>query len=134
MADVLIIDSEYASRLTLKIALRNQGFIPDLSDSPEEAVEKVRINHYNWVICDLKMGAFDGVTLAAKIRELKPEMKIVFTSSFMTKEDIPDANIDAFIERPIDILDLTKIFRKQEKGFKDKNKGFQIDLDLAVND
>ena len=80
------------------------------------------------------MGAIDAVGLAAKIRELKPEMKIVFTSSFMTKEDIPDANIDAFIERPLDILDLTKIFRKQEKGFKDKNKGFQIDLDLAVND
>lgn len=134
MADVLIIDSEYASRLTLKIALKNQGFIPDLSDNPEEAIEKVRINHYNWVICDLKMGAFDGTALAAKMRELKPDLKIVFTSSYLTKDDIPNATIDAFIERPIDISDLTKIFRKQEKGFKDKNKGFQIDLDLALSD
>lgn len=134
MADVLIVDSEYPSRLSLKIALKNQGLIPDASDNPEEALEKVRINHYNWVICDLKMGEIDPISLSQKIKEMKPDMKMIFTSAYLGKEDMGSAEIEAFLPKPIDITEMLQLFRKYDKGFKDKSKGFQIDLDLAVNE
>lgn len=133
MADVLIIDSDYPSRLTVKIALKNQGFITDLSDNPEEALEKIRINHYNWILCDLKMGEIDPVEISAKIKEMKPNIKIILTSNFMTIDELEGAVFDTFIEKPINIVELTKTIRSQDKGFKDKGKGFQIDLDISVN-
>jgi len=133
LADVLIIDSDYPSRLTVKIALKNQGFITDLSDNAEEALEKIRINHYNWILCDLKMGEIDPVEISSKIKEMKPNIKIILTSNFMTIDEMKGAEFDTFIEKPINIVELTKIIRSQDKGFKDKAKGFQIDLDISVN-
>ncbi len=61
MPRILIIDDEKAIRNTLKDILTYEKFEVDEAADGAEGVKKVETQHYDVVLCDIKMSRMDGM-------------------------------------------------------------------------
>lgn len=83
MYKAIIVDDEDLVRQGLKKHFdwsdHNIEIVADLSDG-QKAFQYVKDNHVDLVLTDVLMPYMDGITLAKNLRELYPEIKIIFIS------------------------------------------------------
>ena len=103
------------------------------------------------VISDIQMPILSGLGMAKKIREITYEIPIIFTTAFSDSSylfDAINAGIDAYVEKPIDIMHLLQITKKTilpfaqreallKQAYTDKLTGINnrsaLDLQLEKN-
>jgi len=73
-AYILIVDDDSAllQALPQTLNLRIEGLQIDTSDSALAAIDLIHKNDYDAIVSDIKMPGMDGLTLLAKIQELRP--------------------------------------------------------------
>ena len=81
---VLLVEDEDAVRIFAARALRNKGYSVLEASSGEGALKLVETHPdpIDLLVTDVVMANIDGPTLARRIREQKPEMKIIFISGY----------------------------------------------------
>lgn len=106
-ARILIVDDDSAllQALPQTISLRLPDVEVDTSDSAMSAVELIQVYDYDAIVSDIKMPGMDGLTLLARIQELRPETPTLL----ITGHGERDLAIQAlrggaydFIQKPID--------------------------------
>jgi DNA-binding response OmpR family regulator len=114
---ILLIDDEPDVTYTIKKILEDNGFKVDDFNDPILALNYYKVNFYDLVILDIKMPKMDGFELYTKIREKEPKVKICFLTAIATfNEEFrkirltlgKTINEDYFIQKPINMEDLTK--------------------------
>jgi DNA-binding response OmpR family regulator len=114
---ILLIDDEPDVTYTIKKILEDNGFKVDSFNDPILALNYYKVNFYDLVILDIKMPKMDGFELYTKIREKEPKVKICFLTAIATfNEEFrkirltlgKTINEDYFIQKPINMEDLTK--------------------------
>ena len=60
-AAVLVVEDEAALGAAVAEALQDAGFVVDRAERRDEALERVREQHFDLIICDLKMPRVDGM-------------------------------------------------------------------------
>jgi DNA-binding NtrC family response regulator len=88
---ILIIDDEKAICNTLKEILIYEKYEVDIANDGAEGVKKLQSDHYDLVLCDIKMPKMDGLEVLGKVQELKPELPVVMISGHGTIETAVDA-------------------------------------------
>ena len=74
---VLITDDDIDLRELLVEAVRNWGFQAELAKDAEEALRKLRMEHYDILISDLMMPGIDGLQLLRKAMELDSGLLVI---------------------------------------------------------
>jgi two-component system cell cycle sensor histidine kinase/response regulator CckA len=67
------------------------------------------------VVLDMAMPVMDGVEAFTRIKQLRPESKIIISSGYDlddTARSLLDAGADAFLQKPFRIADLTSEVRR----------------------
>ncbi|HEX7141495.1 MAG TPA: response regulator [Nitrososphaeraceae archaeon] len=114
---ILLIDDEPDVTYTIKKILEDNGFKVDSFNDPILALNYYKVNFYDLLILDIKMPKMDGFELYTKIREKEPKVKICFLTAIATfNEEFrkirltlgKTINEDYFIQKPINMEDLTK--------------------------
>jgi two-component system cell cycle sensor histidine kinase/response regulator CckA len=111
-AKILLVDDEDAVRNFSERALNNKGYEVVGADCGESALEVLAehgIDSFDLVVTDVIMPNIDGPTLANKIRETHPEMKIIFVSGY-TEEKLKEhmgENI-YFLPKPFSLKQLAE--------------------------
>jgi signal transduction histidine kinase len=104
---ILIVDDDVAllQALPQALFLRMQDTKVDTSDSASKALELIQEHDYDAIVSDIKMPGMDGLTLLAKIRELRPDTPTLL----ITGHGEHDLAVQAlrggaydFIQKPID--------------------------------
>jgi signal transduction histidine kinase len=104
---ILIVDDDVAllQALPRALFLRMQDTKVDTSDSASKALELIQEHDYDAIVSDIKMPGMDGLTLLAKIRELRPDTPTLL----ITGHGEHDLAVQAlrggaydFIQKPID--------------------------------
>jgi DNA-binding NtrC family response regulator len=108
MKKILLVEDDEGQRITMSMALRGRGYGVDAVENWEEAVQMLEVNPYSGIILDIKLPAIDGIELARKIKDKKPDSKIILMSGFKTSEEMRDLNVDieAFFEKPLNVDEL----------------------------
>ncbi len=108
MKKILLVEDDEGQRITMSMALRGRGYSVDALENWEKAVQMVEVNRYRGIILDVKLPAIDGIELARKIKDKKPDSKIILMSGFKTSEEMRDLNVDieAFFEKPLNVDEL----------------------------
>jgi CheY-like chemotaxis protein len=88
---VLVVDDEHGILETLSAILRVQGFTVFAARSGKEAVDIAYNVEPDWVASDVVMGTLSGVDAAIKIRELRPDTRIVLFSGNALTGDLLEA-------------------------------------------
>lgn len=106
MSRILVIDDERSIRNTLKDILEFEKYQVDLAEDGFKALELLKSNEYDVVLCDIKMPGMDGIEVLQKVEELKPDTPVVMISGHgnidTAVESIKKGAFD-FIEKPLDL-------------------------------
>lgn len=85
-AKILVVDDEKDICRALDFLLRSDGYSVTASNSGEDAVEKLKKEHFDVVLTDLKMDKLDGVAVLEKTKELSFDTAVVVMTAFASVE------------------------------------------------
>jgi len=105
MASVLIIDDERSIRNTLSDILANEKYQVDSAENGEIALEKVKENKFDVILCDIKMPGMDGMEVLDNILKIS-DTPVIMISGHGTIETAVDAikkGAYDYIEKPPDL-------------------------------
>jgi two-component system, NtrC family, nitrogen regulation response regulator NtrX len=106
MPRILVIDDERSIRNTLKDILEYEKFEVDLAEDGIEGLEIAEKNHYDVILCDIKMPRMDGIEVLEKLMAKNPDNTVVMISGHGTVETAVEAikkGAYDFISKPPDI-------------------------------
>lgn len=109
-ATVLLVDDNAAFRDMTGMALESLGYTVQPCGSPQAAVEHVnRSALFQVMITDVIMAKMNGVQLAAEVRRIRPDIKVIFCSGYpakaLSRQGI-DCSSGEFLMKPTSITAL----------------------------
>jgi CheY-like chemotaxis protein len=108
---ILVVDDERAIATALSTILERQGYETATAYSGEEAIQVACSFLPNFILCDVMLGAMNGVEAAMEILRALPECKVLFISGNAGYRDLlRKAMAKGFkfevLEKPISPLEL----------------------------
>jgi len=108
--DILIVEDVELNREYEKEMLNNFFSIScDTAVNGQDAVDKVKANHYDAVLMDMRMPVMDGLEATREIRKFNRDIPIICMSANVYKEDklsAQESGMDDFIEKPLEKKDI----------------------------
>ena len=81
---ILIVDDEENFRHMLSVILKKERFEVDTASDGEEGLQKVVINPYDQVLCDIRMPRMDGLDFLKQVQKASPETSVIMMSAYGT--------------------------------------------------
>jgi DNA-binding response OmpR family regulator len=109
---VLIVDDERYIRVTLSFALEKLDLSLDNAADGAEALKKLAERPYGLMLLDLRMPGIDGMEVLRRVREIRPEVKVVIITAYGSIEAAVEAMklgaVD-FLQKPFDPEDVREL-------------------------
>ncbi|KAF0239376.1 MAG: putative two component sigma54 specific transcriptional regulator Fis family [Prolixibacteraceae bacterium] len=106
MSRILVIDDERSIRNTLKDILEYEKYSVELAEDGVKAIDKVKANGFDVILCDIKMPGMDGIEVLEQLVNLAPDTPVVMISGHgnidTAVESIKKGAFD-YIEKPLDL-------------------------------
>ena len=94
---ILVVDDEQSMTQFLGIVLRKEGYQVTTVNSGREALERVKADHFDVVITDIKMPGMDGIQLLQGIKKVDATLPVVIMTAYASQQSAIDAvNLGAF--------------------------------------
>ena len=105
---VLVVDDEKVIVKGITFSLRQDDYEVDCAYDGEEALEKVRENHYDIILLDLMLPKMDGLEVCREIRGFSqvPIVMLTAKSEDMDKIMGLEYGADDYVTKPFNILEL----------------------------
>lgn len=102
---ILVVDDERAIRNTLKEILEYENYKVDIAEDGEAALEQVKNNIYDLVLCDIKMPKIDGMEFLSKSLEVSDAPIVMISGHGNIETAVETIKMGAydFITKPIDL-------------------------------
>ena len=116
-ARILLVEDNELNQEVATELLRDAGFIVDIAENGQVAIEKVRATDYDIVLMDMQMPVMDGVTAAREIRKdarFKDLPVVAMTANAMQsdRDRCVAAGMNDHVAKPIEPEDLWKALLK----------------------
>jgi CheY-like chemotaxis protein len=95
---LLCIDDHETSLAGWCLYLQNAGYSVETARSPQEGLELFAVHPIDLVLLDYAMPGMNGAEVAATMRQIKPDVRIVMFSGVPLSES-EQAAADAFVEK-----------------------------------
>ena len=106
MSNILIIDDEKAIRNTLREILEYEEYQVEDIDNGPDALELIKKNEYDLILCDIKMNKMDGMEVLTEGLSIQPDLPFIMISGHGTVETAVEASKKGafdFISKPPDL-------------------------------
>lgn len=117
---ILLIDDEPSLRRSLSLGLAQRGIDVELSENGINALNKLDLYKKNEVnldtiVVDIQLPDIDGIKLGKIIKQQYPDASMIYITGYADKlqeTEIDELKIDAFLQKPFDVDELTKEIEK----------------------
>jgi CheY-like chemotaxis protein len=111
---ILVVDDETVVRQIVKVALERAGRKVLLADSGEAALGLFQRlgDRIDLILLDWKMPVMDGGETLARLREMRPGIRIIVSSGFAqveAEERFRDCRISGYLQKPYRMTELTSL-------------------------
>ena len=109
-ADILVVDDNPMNLSVIKGLLKATKVFVTTSTSGEDAIDKIKDNHFDIVLLDHMMPGMDGIETVEKIREFAPELPVyALTANSTAGEDFyKSKGFNGYLSKPVDTEILEK--------------------------
>jgi two-component system, cell cycle sensor histidine kinase and response regulator CckA len=99
---ILIVEDDVTIRNLVRTMLTDEGYaVLDAADGAEALEVCLKFSDpIDLLITNVTMPRMDGLTLAQKIREVRPNIKIIVMSGMMDEAILEGNRADAFLQKP----------------------------------
>ncbi len=115
MEKILIIDDNESLRYTLTSVLEESGFETTAVEDGYKALNEVKQNRYELVICDLKLPGMDGIQILKEIKSIREDLPVIMLTAFGDIKNAVDAmkhGAQDYLTKPFDNEDMIITIRK----------------------
>ena len=115
LAKILILDDEPVVGERLKATLERAGSAVDAFSTSHEAIARLKEEHYDILVTDLKMSGPDGMEVLRVAKQALPGIKPVVITGFATKhtaEEAMHSGAVAFIAKPFKMSQLRHLLQQ----------------------
>ncbi len=112
---ILVVDDEAGIRELLSKTLALAEYDVDAAAGGQEALERLRADHYDLVITDLKMPGVDGLTLIREARRFLPQLPIIIITGFSTEASAIEAinlGVNGYLTKPFRVPKVLSVAAK----------------------
>ncbi|MBI3995236.1 MAG: sigma-54-dependent Fis family transcriptional regulator, partial [Nitrospirae bacterium] len=109
---ILVVDDEENSRIGLEDLLSRRGFEVKTFPGGEPALKELEREPYCTLITDLRMPGMDGIELARRAKELRPQMFVILLTAYGTIENAVEALKDGVHDYMIKPVRTEELFAK----------------------
>ncbi len=117
---VLVCEDNAVNRALYLALFQEMGVQPELVDSAEAALERLRHEPTDLVVMDVHMPGMSGVEAIRRIRQLPPPASrvpiVCVSADVYSQRQCQEAGADAFLSKPIDEAALEAIVRRHLNG------------------
>ena len=109
---ILLVEDEMVVREALRDWLIEDGYVVDVAEDGEEALEKIKKEEFGVIVLDLRLPGIDGLQVFEEAKELKPETKGVIITAYPSKETREKAQrlgLLDYLAKPFKAKDVEKI-------------------------
>ena len=85
--DILVVDDD----ISLQALLRGWGYNVALANSGRQALEQVREQVFDLVLCDVRMAEMDGIATLKEIKALNPAIPVLIMTAYSSVETAVEA-------------------------------------------
>ncbi|MEG0692873.1 MAG: response regulator transcription factor [Oscillospiraceae bacterium] len=106
---ILVVEDEIDLQEAIADGLRIDGYAVDTCDNGEDAYELLYVENYDLVVLDLNLPKMDGIEVLSKIRDDKPELKVLILSARSSVDDKViglDLGANDYLGKPFDFTEL----------------------------
>lgn len=106
MSHILIVDDEVLIRDTLVEILELEDYKTSCATNGKEAIDLIENNHYDLVLCDIKMPKVDGMQVLEASTKARPDLPVIMISGHGNMETAVEATKKGaydFIAKPPDL-------------------------------
>ena len=106
MAKILVVDDDLDICQIISDILKEEGYSIDSSFSGEDALRKIKKDHYDLIVLDYRLGGISGLVVLEKALQIMPLLKVIMISAFgsdSTKAKARELGAVDFIDKPFDI-------------------------------
>jgi len=111
MAKILVVDDDLDMCQIISDILKEEGYSVNSSNTGEDALMKIKKNHYDLLVLDYRLNGISGLVVLEKALQMMPSLKIIMISAFgsdSTKTKARELGAVDFIDKPFDIKILTQ--------------------------
>jgi CheY-like chemotaxis protein len=122
----LAVDDDFDIIVIIRATLQKHGYVVFAFTDPYLALEHFKINAdgYGLVISDVRMPGMNGFEFISRVKELRPDIKVILMTAFEIN-DIKHSKllpagirIDEYIQKPISTQVLLSLTEKYVNGLK----------------
>ena len=112
--NILVVDDDKNVLGFFKRLLSEEAYDVTTVDTGKEALEEINKQDFDLMFLDVVLKDINGLKLCLKVRDLKPNLDIVFITGYLdkSKEEVKELNIQGFLYKPFEI---DKIFAEIDK-------------------
>jgi CheY-like chemotaxis protein len=124
---IVVVDDEKQVEEYIQAVLGRLGYDQVSFYDPEKAIEYLSQNagRVDLIVSDILMPGIDGLELARKAAEIKPDVPVILLSGY--SEKLPDAialsNVKSVLHKPVLKTDLVQTVENAVKGCGRRDKG-----------
>ena len=124
---MLIVEDERTLALEIEAFLKKESYICDFARNANEALQKVGINAYDFVLLDLGLPDQDGLLVLQEAKKLNPDTAyIILTARGKLEDRIKglDLGADDYLPKPFSLLEL----QSRMQAISRRKFGFNVEL------
>jgi two-component system cell cycle sensor histidine kinase/response regulator CckA len=111
---ILVAEDEESVRLLVDIILRRLGYTVLLGADVGQALQMASGRHIDLLLTDVVMPDGSGINLAARLRDERPDIGVLFMSGYIAEDVQPHGRLaaDELLEKPFTPAALAEAVRK----------------------
>ena len=101
---VLVVDDEDVVCRSYERVLSNAGFEVEKANDGSQAFDRIGKRDYDVMLADLRMPGMDGLQVVRKMRETRPNMKVIVVTGYPTQETLLEAErlgVAEYLTKPV---------------------------------
>ncbi|TGA99735.1 response regulator [Sporolactobacillus shoreae] len=113
---IMVVDDQAGIRLLLNEILKGEGYVPFLAANGGQALKLIQEEDIVLVLLDMRIPGMAGTEILKKIKELKPDIKVMIMTAYEDNEMMRDAMQNGAIacfSKPFDIAELVTAIKKE---------------------
>jgi two-component system response regulator CpxR len=111
MAKILVVDDDLDMCQIISDILKEGEYSVNSSYNGEDALMKIKKNHYNLIVLDYILNEMSGLIVLEKALQMIPSLKVMMISAFgdkSIKARARELGVSDFLDKPFDIKILTQ--------------------------